>query len=110
LLRFSTCCKKSPSERERKRINSLCAKPWVQGNCGKAATSSGALLHCWVLGFPAVRGTRKAIPNCRLIPIPNCRRFCRRVKTQNAVWHTHTQTPCLLLYIRFSYFISFKTH
>jgi hypothetical protein len=27
LLRFSTCCKKSPSERERKRINSLCAKP-----------------------------------------------------------------------------------
>jgi hypothetical protein len=24
---------------------------------------------------------------------PNCRRFCRSVKTQNVVWHTNTQTP-----------------
>jgi hypothetical protein len=58
-----------PSERERKRRNSLCAKPWVQGSCGKAARSSAAdlcwvsrmLLHCWVLGFHAVRGTWKVI-------------------------------------------------
>jgi cellulose synthase/poly-beta-1,6-N-acetylglucosamine synthase-like glycosyltransferase len=43
-----------PLERERKRRNSLCAKPWVQGNCGKVSRSSaanlcrvsGALLHC----------------------------------------------------------------
>ncbi len=58
-----------PSERERKRRNSLCAKPWVQRYCGKAARSfavdlcqvSRVLLHCWVLGFPVIRGTRKAI-------------------------------------------------
>jgi hypothetical protein len=38
-----------PSERKRKRINSLCAKPRVQGNCRKAARSSAADL-CRVSG------------------------------------------------------------
>jgi hypothetical protein len=60
-------------------------------------------LRTWAVAARRRRWTVCYVEN-RLIPIPNCHwqnGFAVMFKMQNVVSHTHTQTPCLLLYSRY---------